>query len=142
MPVRATTPKHRKPWKPWSRAARSLWPSTPATCWTDSTPWALSTCAWASLKRPSRWTLWAWTSRAAPSRLTSATCWSPSASPRERMRVSALHLTDFRSYEQAHLELGPGVTTLVGRNGQGKTNVVEAIHYLATLSSHRVATDA
>lgn len=58
------------------------------------------------------------------------------------MRVSALHLTDFRSYEQAHLELGPGVTTLVGRNGQGKTNVVEAIHYLATLSSHRVATDA
>ena len=58
------------------------------------------------------------------------------------MRVSALQLTDFRSYEQAQLALGPGVTTLVGRNGQGKTNVVEAIHYIATLSSHRVATDA
>ncbi len=58
------------------------------------------------------------------------------------MRVSALHLTDFRSYAQAQAEFGPGVTTLVGRNGQGKTNVVEAIRYLSTLSSHRVATDA
>lgn len=58
------------------------------------------------------------------------------------MRVSALHLVDFRSYPEAQVEFDAGVTTLVGRNGQGKTNLVEAIHYLSTLSSHRVATDA
>jgi len=58
------------------------------------------------------------------------------------MRVTAVQLTDFRSYAQAQAELGPGVTTLIGRNGQGKTNFVEALRYLSTLSSHRVATDA
>ncbi len=58
------------------------------------------------------------------------------------MRVTHLQLTDFRSYADAHMEFGPGVTTLVGRNGHGKTNVVEAVRYLSTLSSHRVATDA
>lgn len=58
------------------------------------------------------------------------------------MRVTHLQLTDFRSYENANVSFGPGVTTLVGRNGQGKTNVVEAVRYLSTLSSHRVATDA
>ena len=58
------------------------------------------------------------------------------------MRISHLHLTDFRSYEVVHVEFGPGVTTLVGRNGHGKTNVVEAVRYLSTLASHRVATDA
>lgn len=58
------------------------------------------------------------------------------------MRITHLILTDFRSYEAAQVALGPGVTTLVGRNGHGKTNVVEAIRYLSTLSSHRVATDA
>ncbi len=58
------------------------------------------------------------------------------------MRVTHLQLTDFRSYESAHVEFGEGVTTLVGRNGHGKTNVVEAVRYLSTLSSHRVATDA
>ena len=52
-----------------------------------------------------------------------------------------LSLTDFRSYPTAEVELGPGVTTLVGDNGQGKTNVVEALAYLATLGSHRTATD-
>jgi len=58
--------------------------------------------------------------------------------------VHVRHLTvaDFRSYESAELPLDPGVTTLVGLNGQGKTNLVEALGYLATLSSHRVATDA
>jgi DNA replication and repair protein RecF len=58
--------------------------------------------------------------------------------------VHVRHLTvvDFRSYESAELPLEPGVTTLVGLNGQGKTNLVEALGYLATLSSHRVATDA
>jgi DNA replication and repair protein RecF len=55
--------------------------------------------------------------------------------------VRHLTVSNFRSYETAELPLSPGVTTLVGLNGQGKTNLVEAIGYLATLSSHRVATD-
>ena len=58
------------------------------------------------------------------------------------MFVSHLALTDFRSYPHVELALEPGVTALVGPNGQGKTNLVEAIGYLATLSSHRVPTDA
>ncbi|WP_297083556.1 DNA replication/repair protein RecF [uncultured Demequina sp.] len=58
------------------------------------------------------------------------------------MRVTHLHLVDFRSYEDQEIEFGPRVTTLVGRNGQGKTNVVEAVRYLSALSSHRVASDA
>jgi DNA replication and repair protein RecF len=53
-----------------------------------------------------------------------------------------LALTDFRSYAAVDLALEPGVSTLIGANGQGKTNVVEAVGYLATLGSHRVATDA
>lgn len=57
------------------------------------------------------------------------------------MHVRHLSVTDFRSYASAELPLGPGTTTLVGLNGQGKTNLVEAIGYLATLSSHRVAHD-
>jgi DNA replication and repair protein RecF len=58
------------------------------------------------------------------------------------VHVRSLSVTDFRSYPAASLELEPGVTALVGPNGQGKTNLVEAIGYLATLSSHRVALDA
>ena len=58
------------------------------------------------------------------------------------MYVSQLSLSDFRSYEQVDLTLEPGVSALVGPNGQGKTNLVEAIGYVATLGSHRVATDA
>ena len=58
------------------------------------------------------------------------------------MFVTHLSLADFRSWSLAELEFGPGVTTLTGRNGQGKTNLVEAIDYLATLGSHRVASDA
>ncbi len=58
------------------------------------------------------------------------------------MHATVLSLTDFRSYAQADLNLVPGVNVLLGRNGQGKTNLVEAIGYLATLASHRVATDA
>ncbi len=58
------------------------------------------------------------------------------------MHVAHLSLTDFRSYPGAELALGPGVTALVGPNGQGKTNLVEAVGYVATLSSHRVSTDA
>jgi len=58
------------------------------------------------------------------------------------MRCSALSLTDFRSWSQVELELGPGPTALVGPNGQGKTNLVEALGYVANLSSHRVSVDA
>ncbi|MDI3210950.1 DNA replication/repair protein RecF [Arthrobacter sp. AL12] len=58
------------------------------------------------------------------------------------MYLEQLSLTDFRSYEQVELSLEPGVTVLVGSNGIGKTNLMEAIGYLATLSSHRVSSDA
>ena len=58
------------------------------------------------------------------------------------MYVSALELVDFRSYQHVAIAFEPGVSVLVGPNGQGKTNVVEAVGYLATLSSHRVATEA
>lgn len=58
------------------------------------------------------------------------------------MFVTHLGLIDFRSYEAVELDLGPGVTVLVGPNGQGKTNLVEAVGYACTLASHRVATDA
>lgn len=57
------------------------------------------------------------------------------------MHVRHLSVGDFRSYPAAEVALEPGITTLVGLNGQGKTNLVEAIGYVASLSSHRVATD-
>jgi DNA replication and repair protein RecF len=53
-----------------------------------------------------------------------------------------LSVSDFRSYPSAELPLEQGVTVLIGLNGQGKTNLVEAAGYLATLGSHRVAADA
>src|SRR4051812_5833627 len=58
------------------------------------------------------------------------------------MYVRHLQLGSFRSWERVDLALGPGPTVFVGRNGQGKTNLVEAIGYLATLGSHRVSADA
>ena len=58
------------------------------------------------------------------------------------MYISHLSLVDYRSYPAVELPLDAGVTALVGPNGQGKTNLVEAVGYLATLSSHRVAQDA
>jgi DNA replication and repair protein RecF len=58
------------------------------------------------------------------------------------VHLTRLALTDFRSFAAAELDLEPGVSTFVGANGQGKTNLVEAAAYLATLSSHRVASDA
>ena len=58
------------------------------------------------------------------------------------MHLRALEVTDFRSYPSAVVDLTPGVTVLLGRNGQGKTNLVEAAGYVATLASHRVAQDA
>jgi len=57
------------------------------------------------------------------------------------MFVTHLQLSDFRSYEAVQVPLGPGVVVFVGQNGQGKTNLVEAVEYLATLGSHRVASD-
>ena len=58
------------------------------------------------------------------------------------MFVTHLSLADFRSYPVADVPLGAGVTVFTGANGQGKTNLVEAVEYLATLGSHRVATEA
>jgi DNA replication and repair protein RecF len=55
--------------------------------------------------------------------------------------VAHLSLHDFRSYAVLEVDLEPGVTSFVGRNGQGKTNIVEAIDYLSRLRSHRVAAD-
>src|SRR5699024_3596498 len=58
------------------------------------------------------------------------------------VQLTSLDLTDFRSYPRLSLPFRPGITVLVGQNGQGKTNIVEAVWYLATLSSHRVPHDA
>lgn len=58
------------------------------------------------------------------------------------MHVAHLSLADFRSYARVEVPLDPGVTAFVGPNGQGKTNLVEAVGYLATLGSHRVSSDA
>ena len=58
------------------------------------------------------------------------------------MHVRRLELVDFRSYPRAEVDFPPGVSVLVGANGVGKTNLVEALGYVATLTSHRVATDA
>src|SRR5215216_3364460 len=57
------------------------------------------------------------------------------------MFVNYLQLADFRSYDAVDVSLGAGVRIFVGANGQGKTNLVEAIEYLSTLSSHRVSSD-
>ena len=57
------------------------------------------------------------------------------------MFVDHLQLVDFRSYTGVDVALGAGVVIFVGANGQGKTNLVEAVEYLSTLSSHRVASD-
>lgn len=56
--------------------------------------------------------------------------------------MALLELKDFRSYSAAEITFEPGVSVLRGRNGQGKTNLAEAIGYLAAQGSHRVATDA
>ncbi|MCB0944605.1 MAG: AAA family ATPase, partial [Mycobacterium sp.] len=58
------------------------------------------------------------------------------------MYVRQLALRDYRSWANVDLELTPGRTVFVGSNGFGKTNLVEALWYCATLGSHRVATDA
>ena len=58
------------------------------------------------------------------------------------MIVEQLSLVDFRNYAAADVALAPGANLFVGRNGQGKTNLAEAIGYFATLGSHRVSQDA
>lgn len=57
------------------------------------------------------------------------------------MRVARLSLHDFRSYPEVEIALEPGPTAFVGANGQGKTNLVEAVDYLSRLDSHRVSSD-
>jgi DNA replication and repair protein RecF len=57
------------------------------------------------------------------------------------VHVRRLELTDFRSYAQVTVDLQPGANVLVGPNGVGKTNLAEALAYVATLASHRVSTD-
>lgn len=57
------------------------------------------------------------------------------------MIVRHLTLNDFRNYESVDVDFTPGPTLFVGSNGQGKTNLVEALAYLSTLGSHRVSTD-
>ncbi|MFH5228068.1 DNA replication/repair protein RecF [Antrihabitans spumae] len=58
------------------------------------------------------------------------------------MYVRALSLHDFRSWDKVSIELEPGRTVFLGSNGNGKTNLLEALGYLSTLSSHRVASEA
>lgn len=58
------------------------------------------------------------------------------------MRVNSLTLANFRNYPQLTVSLNPGVNLIVGNNGQGKTNLVEAIRYCSTLSSHRSPSSA
>jgi DNA replication and repair protein RecF len=58
------------------------------------------------------------------------------------VHLRRLAVEDFRSWERAELEFRPGVSVLVGPNGVGKTNLVEAVGYLSTLGSHRVSNDA
>jgi len=57
------------------------------------------------------------------------------------VHLSLLSLKNFRSYSDLELPLKPGITIFLGRNGEGKTNIVESVLYLAFLSSHRTATD-
>ena len=57
------------------------------------------------------------------------------------MRLDRVWLTDFRSYREAEVALAPGLTALLGDNGQGKTNLLEAVAWLATMSSFRGAPD-
>ncbi len=67
---------------------------------------------------------------------------SASVSDYPAVLVRHVSLIDVRNYEHLDVTLDPGINAFVGANGQGKTNLVEAIAYLSTLGSHRVATDA
>jgi DNA replication and repair protein RecF len=58
------------------------------------------------------------------------------------VRLERLEVVDFRNHDRAAVDLPAGVSVLVGANGVGKTNLLEAVGYLATLGSHRVGQDA
>lgn len=58
------------------------------------------------------------------------------------MWIKRLRLTDFRSYSEAVVDFDPGPNVIQGRNGAGKTNLLESISFLSTLTSHRVAASA
>ncbi|MDP3971762.1 MAG: DNA replication/repair protein RecF [Candidatus Nanopelagicales bacterium] len=58
------------------------------------------------------------------------------------MWIKRLQLTDFRSYSEAVVDFDPGPNVIQGRNGAGKTNLLESVSFLSTLSSHRVAASA
>jgi DNA replication and repair protein RecF len=58
------------------------------------------------------------------------------------MHVRHLSVADFRSWVAADVAFEPGPAVLIGSNGQGKTNLIEALGYVATLGSHRVSSDA
>jgi DNA replication and repair protein RecF len=58
------------------------------------------------------------------------------------MLIRTLSLKDFRNYEVADVDFTTGPNLFAGSNGQGKTNLIEAIGYLSTLGSHRVANDS
>lgn len=58
------------------------------------------------------------------------------------LRIRHLSLADIRNHRETDIVLAEGCTAFIGSNGQGKTNIVEAVYYLSTLGSHRVATDA
>lgn len=58
------------------------------------------------------------------------------------MIIRELEIGDFRSWREGSFQLGPGVTIFVGRNGYGKTNILEVVGYVATLGSHRVSSDS
>ena len=58
------------------------------------------------------------------------------------MHVRHLSVADFRSWAAADVAFEPGPAVLIGSNGQGKTNLIEALGYVATLGSHRVSSDA
>ncbi|MGC9335460.1 MAG: AAA family ATPase, partial [Anaerolineae bacterium] len=57
------------------------------------------------------------------------------------MRLNHLTLHNFRNYVRLDLDLAPGITMLVGDNAQGKTNLLEAVYYLATSRSPHASTD-
>jgi len=57
------------------------------------------------------------------------------------MRINSLTLNNFRNHQNLNIDFVGETTIIIGRNGRGKTNIVEAVNYFATLGSHRVATD-
>jgi DNA replication and repair protein RecF len=58
------------------------------------------------------------------------------------MTLDQLHLLFFKNYEEASLAFSPGINCLIGDNGSGKTNLLDAIHYLALTKSAFTSTDA